>query len=287
MTISDDWVDFLGLLLTYVPMVFLRCAGEVRNLVRDRTAAPVKVVAAKAEVRAERQAALEDLAQRLLAPYPYEDVVYGEKMHWGCLLRHMVAAATEAYGQDWPSHVIITCSSELDSLELVSLQHDTQLIACVICDETHWCLLLAHRSMRQAVLYDGLRSESCRNTAAAVVEHLQERTGQKHVLVRGDAPKQTEPWSCGHRVLVIFKWLFVDAPQVWPFAVPESLMTDDAFKALSSLPPQEQKDAYGSSEEDIVLDALGSSSAVVPAAGRGVKRPRTRAASKAKAKPKA
>jgi hypothetical protein len=275
--LSDGWISFLGLLLEYVPGLFIKCEHLVRDLVRSCDGR-VEVTMSPGP-KEETQDFLTEMCQRLLDPYPYEDILYGKKMHWGCLLHHMVQAADERYGEAWPKHLVITCSSQLDTLDLVTLQQESELIACVVCDDTHWCLLLAHRHMRQAVLYDGLDNKQCWETAAAVVSHLEERTKREHVLVRGQCPRQRDAWSCGHRVLAVLKWILQDTPQLWPFAVPKEFFSEDTLKQLSFKPqwdadsarPQWDADSARpqsdrgeaqdstSSQEGVTLDALVAS----------------------------
>ena len=93
-------------------------------------------------------------------------------------------------------------------------------------DESHQALLLMRTSDMQPVLFDGLQKKELLDAAMAVSVHLFEHLDLMMDLkdlthadpVFGRCPKQYDNWSCGHRLILILKYIMEKCPDTVPLS---------------------------------------------------------------------
>ena len=157
-----------------------------------------------------------DIQSGILRPWPTAPLKPDSKLHWGALLHHLVAAAADLKGHCWPEHICILCSSSAESLSLVDMQANAQIVLAVLCTESHWALLACRRNEEEALLFDGLQKKDILAEAEAFLLYLS-TVWKQEMDIRIMPLEQKDDWSCGHRVLLAVRLLLRE--NTWPPAL--------------------------------------------------------------------
>ena len=124
------------------------------------------------------------------------------------VLRGVCAVCRLWHKDSWPQHVGVLTADDEERASALDLQWSARLLLIVLQTPRHWSLLAVQKlddGTASAVYYDTLKGRTCWDLAVAALAHLQEKKWLQDVPVPQAAgvPQQPDPWSCGHRVVVI------------------------------------------------------------------------------------
>ncbi|CAE7696257.1 unnamed protein product [Symbiodinium sp. CCMP2592] len=232
---------------------------HVLELIRTRSPDALRVVPVAAGHLS--LAVCKDIEKTLLAPYPPGPPVFGEQLHWGCLLHRLVAIARASFGEGWPRHVLIAAASAVQSQDLFQLQSTAQTWLAVVSTDTHWALACGSRGQELVRLYDGLQCHEIRNLSTALVVHVDQVWGTKQRVEAAGCLPQKDSWSCGHRLLLIAASLLsqVQSGEAWEdVKVPFSCCTAKAIRELCNTADSEEPTTPKAKRPKREMDAVSS-----------------------------
>ena len=171
-----------------------------------------------------------DIEASLLQPYPKLAPSLGSKLHVGTLLHGLVELLRDALGCDWPQHCIAMIASTAESTLQLRFQQEARHLLAILAADPHWAMVAGRRQM---LLFDSRPSQLMDDTAVAVVSHMQTQGFCDDAsLMRVHVPRQTDDWSCGHRLLAAARCVIgaVQRPDCdWPPVLSKKGFSDDAL----------------------------------------------------------
>ena len=109
--------------------------------------------------------------------------------------------AEQRLGPLWPKYCCLALASQEQAVDRLGLHHHATLIAVILCDESHWALMLMRRGDDRAFVFDGLRKATIMEQARAFAVMASEKHKAKYEVVQADVALQGDAWSCAHRAL--------------------------------------------------------------------------------------
>ena len=174
-----------------------------------------------------------DIEASLLQPYPKLAPSLGSKLHVGTLLHGLVELLRDAFGCDWPQHCIAMIASTAESTLQLRFQQEARHLLAILATDSHWAMVAGRRGEGQLLLFDSRPSQLMDDTAVAAVSHLQTQGFCDDAsLMRVHVPRQTDDWSCGHRLLAAARCVIgaVQRPDCdWPPVLSKKGFSDDAL----------------------------------------------------------
>ena len=145
-----------------------------------------------------------NIEKALLSLYP-EQPLSLQELSAGQILHGTVHLLSKVLGQHWYREVGLTMGSNEQRSESLSLfPAGLRFIACILCDDSHWGLLIIDETSgperRKALVYDGLYRQTLKSLASALLFYMY---GNLSIpLSFADVGEQHDVWSCGLRVIV-------------------------------------------------------------------------------------
>ena len=139
-------------------------------------------------------------------------------------------------------------------MDRLGLHHHATLITVILCDESHWALMLMRRGDDRVFVFDGLRKATIMEQARAFAVMASEKHKAKYEVVQADVALQGDAWSCAHRALctldaVLSQWTGVTWS--WPPELGAGLHSDEALQSMCTQ-EDEDDDQPGESEEPLL-----------------------------------
>ena len=142
-------------------------------------------------------------------------------------------------------------------MDRLGLHHHATLIAVILCDESHWALMLMRRGDDRAFVFDGLRKATIMEQARAFAVMASEKHKAKYEVVQADVALQGDAWSCAHRALctldaVLSQWTGVTWS--WPPELGAGLHSDEALQSMCT--QEDEDDDHPRKSEEPLLNAV-------------------------------
>ena len=151
------------------------------------------------------------------------------------MLRGATQLADEHLGPKWPLQVCLALGSAEEKQQRLKLHHHAKLVAAVVCDDTHWGLLMLQRGRAQCWLYDGLQKPTIVKEAQRFLRLAGQAHHADYELCVAEVAHQDDTWSCGHRLLctldaILAAWKKKELE--WPPRLALDVHSDEALQAM-------------------------------------------------------
>lgn len=187
----------------------------------------------------ERDQVIHDGIHRmLLESYLPVPVQPNQQCHIGHLL-HGLVALVQKYKPEgrWSEDIMILDLADARKRKLFArIQRRCSVIFGILCSNAHWGLVVGYDDIDRVVLYDGQANEIIYQRACKWAADF---FPPRFKLIVANVPRQTDDWSCGHRVLLaadlVMQSLFLADNSGLPVSFPDDFADEAKIASLTSL----------------------------------------------------